>query len=318
MGSKSLSQQRSQCRAWFQKGEHWTRTVASEYFTAFHWRRDFCENKQMQNSSALLLFLSLDGVGSVPKGGDSRGGGGSMCPTELIRSFYWSHPHLYCVSKKGCCMFLMRRGFACWSYKLSGGLETGQPTSPVPKPERGKVLTGWLKARTRSQSILKEATAQHSCSQLRVPLNYEQNQELLLCMQITRAAPLWLLGRKHPSASACVGIPHLCLWGSKPHHPCAPGFHGCRCAAHPWKRACLPQRPRQKEGVEQKGGSTASEQGPGLKPLPYNHGSTSTAGFQSRGLCQVGLIRRSSMSRGGAASNFTGARLGKSQHLNQD
>lgn len=56
-----------------------------------------------------------------------------------------------------------------------------------------------------------------------------------------------------------------------------------------------------------------------VKPLPYNYVSISVAGFQSsRGLCQVGLIRRSSMSRGGAASNFTEAWLGKSQHLHQD
>lgn len=141
-----------------------------------------------------------------------RGGGKKgMCPTEVTCSSCWSQPSLYRISKKGCCIFLMPRGFACWSYKLSGGLETGQPTASMPKPERGQVLTGWLKARTRSQSILKEATARCSCSHLRVPLNYEQNQELLLCMQITWSAPLWLLERNHPSA--CMGIPHLLTLG---------------------------------------------------------------------------------------------------------
>lgn len=154
-----------------------------------------------------------------------------MCPTEPIGGFYWSHPNLHCISKKGCCIFLMQRGFACWSYKPSGRLKTGQPTASMPKPERGKVLTGWLKARTRSQSILKEATAQRRYSQLQVLLNYERHQEVLLCMPITPSAPLWLLGRKHPTAR--VGIPHLSLQGEKPHHRCTPSFHGCWCAPHP-------------------------------------------------------------------------------------
>lgn len=74
-----------------------------------------------------------------------------MCPAEVTCSSCWSHPSLYHISKKGWCIFLMPRGFACWSYKLSGGLETGQPTASMPKPERGQVLTGWLKARMSRQ-----------------------------------------------------------------------------------------------------------------------------------------------------------------------
>lgn len=142
----------------------------------------------------------------------------------------WSHPSLYHISKKGWCIFLMPRGFAYWLYKLLGGLKTGQPVASMPKPERGQVLTGWLNARRSSQSILKEANARCSCSWLWVPLNYEQNQELLLCMQITWSAPLWFLDRNHPSA--CVGIPHLLIpGGQKVHCSCTSSFHASWCAS---------------------------------------------------------------------------------------
>lgn len=165
-------------------------------------------------------FFSCGWCWTVSTGGDSWGGQGSICFAEVTCSSCWSHPSLYHISKKGWWIFLMPRGFAYWLYKLSGGLKTGQPTASMPKPERGQVLTAWLKARTSSQSILKEANTRCSCSQLWVPLNYEQNQELLLCMQITWSAPPWLLDRNHHSV--CVGIPRLLILGRKKYTVAAP------------------------------------------------------------------------------------------------
>lgn len=128
----------------------------------------------------------------------------------------------------------------------------------MPKPKRGQVLTGWLKARTRSQSILKEATARHSCSQLRVPLNSEAGAPALHADNLTSTTSAL---REEASLTAHVGIP--CLWtlGRTTTLQLHSGFLQLQLrSTPPRERACLAWRPGQKGGVEQKGVSAASEQ----------------------------------------------------------